>query len=71
MFSGAKQHAEKAPFSSNNQEKHTSVAKATTEFIGLMPGINPRPTAQISFSAGREALSFLDFYLIRNSQGRV
>jgi hypothetical protein len=32
-------------------EKRTSVAKATAEFIALTPGINPRPTTPLSFSA--------------------
>jgi hypothetical protein len=37
--------AEQGLFSGNKSEKHTSVAKATADSIGLMPGINPRPTA--------------------------
>jgi hypothetical protein len=56
--SGAKQAAEKVPFSSINQEKHTSVAKATADFIGFVPGINPRPTTRTSFSAACKARDF-------------
>jgi hypothetical protein len=39
------QAADKGLFSGRKSEKHTSVAKATADFIGFMPGINPRPTA--------------------------
>jgi hypothetical protein len=39
-------------------EKHTSGAKARMDFIGLMPGINPRPTARLSFSAACEVVPF-------------
>jgi len=31
--------------------KHTSTAKADNDSVGLVPGINPRPTARMSFSA--------------------
>jgi hypothetical protein len=53
--SGAKQAAEKGLRSSENPEEHTSGAKAHADAIGLLPGINPRPTAQLSFSAACKA----------------
>jgi hypothetical protein len=43
--------AEKGCFSGETPEKHASGAKARVDSIGLMPGINPRPTARLSFSA--------------------
>jgi hypothetical protein len=49
--SGVKEAAEKGRSSSKKAEKHTSGAKARVDSIGLMPGINPRPTARMSFSA--------------------
>jgi hypothetical protein len=62
LFCGAygttEQAAEKVPFPSNKQEKHTSVAKATAYFIGFIPGINPRPTTRMSFSASCEVMPF-------------
>src|ERR1017187_8150513 len=48
-FAGAKQTAEKHRFRCENDEKHTSVAKATAHSVGVTPGINPRPTAPIEF----------------------
>ena len=57
--SGAKQAAEKGHISGENFEKHTSGAEAHVDFIDFMPGINPRPTARISFSAACEARLFL------------
>src|ERR1035438_1222856 len=54
----AQQLVEKVPFPCIKQEKHTSVAKATADFIGFVPGINPRPTAQMSFSAADESRRF-------------
>jgi DNA-3-methyladenine glycosylase len=68
QFSGtAKQAAEKVSFSINKQKKHTSVAKATADFIGFMPGINPRPTARMSFSAACKAVPFQNIDLFRDS----
>jgi hypothetical protein len=40
---------EKARFQAKCPEKHTAGAKALIDFIGLMPGINPRPTARQGF----------------------
>jgi hypothetical protein len=48
-FSGAKQAAEKGRISGEELEKHTSRAEAHIDFIGFMPGINPRPTARMVF----------------------
>ncbi|MGA2349035.1 MAG: hypothetical protein ABSF70_01265 [Terracidiphilus sp.] len=45
----------KAGFLGEKTELHTSGAKAPADFIGLMPGINPRPTARPRFSAASEA----------------
>jgi 5-hydroxyisourate hydrolase-like protein (transthyretin family) len=45
------QAAEKHLLSSKKSEKHTSEAKAPIDSIGFIPGINPRPTARMSFSA--------------------
>ena len=53
--SGAKQAAEKGHISGENFEKHTSGAEAHVDFIDFMPGINPRPTARIGFSAACKA----------------
>jgi hypothetical protein len=41
--------AEKVCFSGKMPEKHASGAKARVDSIGLMPGINPRPTARQEF----------------------
>jgi len=38
-----------------NPEKHTSGAEARVHSIALVPGMNPRPTARMSFSAAFEA----------------
>jgi hypothetical protein len=54
-FAGAEQAAEKGRISGEKLEKHTSGAEAHIDFIGFMPGINPRPTARTSFSAACEA----------------
>jgi tRNA (guanine-N1)-methyltransferase len=52
---GAEEAAEKGWFSGKMPEKHTSGAKAPIDSIGFMPGINPRPTARLSFSAACKA----------------
>ena len=39
-------------------EKHTSEAKARDDFIALMSGINPGPTARTSFSASCKVVPF-------------
>ena len=41
--------AEKLGLSSENDEKHASGAKAHVHSLGFKPGINPRPTARMSF----------------------
>jgi hypothetical protein len=53
----AKQAAEKGQISGEKLEKHTSGAEAHIGFIGFMPGINPRPTARVSFFAACKARS--------------
>ena len=40
------------------REKHASVAKAIADCVAFMPGINPRPTARMSFSAACEVVRF-------------
>jgi ATP-dependent Lhr-like helicase len=51
----AERVAEKHETRAETDEKHTSVAKATDHSSSLMPGINPRPTARMSFTAANEA----------------
>jgi hypothetical protein len=46
-LAGAQQAAEKGQISGEKLEKHTSGAEAHIDFIGFMPGINPRPTVRI------------------------
>jgi ribosomal-protein-alanine N-acetyltransferase len=41
--------------SGNITEKHPSGAKAPVDSAGIMPGINPRPTARACSSAARQA----------------
>jgi len=55
MKSGPWEAAEKLLISPGKPEKHTSGAEAHVDFIGFMPGINPRPTARMSFSAACKA----------------
>jgi tRNA/rRNA methyltransferase len=52
---GAKEVAEKGWLSGEMPEKHTSGAKAPIDSIGFVPGIDPRPTARLSFSAACKA----------------
>jgi uncharacterized surface anchored protein len=52
---GAKQAAKIGQFWNEKPGNHTSGAKALVGLIGLMPGINPRPTARMSFSAACKA----------------
>ena len=54
-LAGPEQAAEKVLISPGKPEKHTSGAEAHVDFMGFMPGINPRPTARMSFSAACEA----------------
>jgi len=51
----AKQAAKKLEGRAETDEKRTSVAKATGHFEGLVPGMNPRPTARTSCSAACKA----------------
>ena len=51
VLNGALQAAEKGQFSGEQPEKRTSGAKAHVDSIGFLPGINPRPTTRMSFSA--------------------
>ena len=55
LASGAKQAAEKGHISGENLERHASGAEAHIDFIDFMPGINPRHTARIGFSAACKA----------------
>jgi len=52
---GLKEAAEKGHVSGQNLEKHAAGAKAHIDLIAFMPGVNPRPTAPMSFSASCEA----------------
>jgi len=52
---GAEWVAEKGWIWDGNGEKHTSAAEADIDSIGIVPGINPRPTARLSFSAACKA----------------
>jgi Flp pilus assembly protein TadG len=61
----AKQVAEKGLRSSENPEEHTPGAEAHADFIGLLPGINPRPTARLSFSAACKAQVDCDAFAAR------
>ena len=59
---GAEQAAEKDQFPDERPERRTSGAKAHIDSIGFLPGINPRPTARMSFSADCGApFNFWDF----------
>ena len=53
---GALHAAEKGLIQARNREKHTSEAKAPTDSVGFMPGINPQPTDRADFSAAFLAL---------------
>ena len=53
-FAPAVQAAEKGLRSSENPEEHTPGAEAHADSVGLLPGINPRPTARLSFSSACE-----------------
>jgi len=73
-LAGAKQAAEKRRLSRKIREKHTSGPKGRAHCAGFMSGINPGPTARLSFSAafkahlGYEAFSArLKSCLIQNS----
>ena len=54
-------------------KEHTSGAKALIDSVGLMPEINPRPTARLSFSAAGDALTYQSHPAARltDSHGRV
>jgi len=39
-------------------EEHTSGAKAHVDLMSLIPGMNPRPTARMSFSAACKVVPF-------------
>ena len=57
MLAGAEQAAERGLISGDSPQNNTSVAKATADSIVFVPGMNPRPTARMSFSADCEARS--------------
>ena len=52
------QVAEKGLITDEESEKCTSGAKAHVDLIGVLPGINLRPTARMSFSAAYEVVPF-------------
>jgi hypothetical protein len=54
-MSRPQQAAEKSLFCGEKAEKHTAVAEALVDLIGLMPGINPRPTTRTNFSAAHQS----------------
>jgi hypothetical protein len=51
----ARQAAEKGLSAGEFPEEQAAGAKAHVDSIGLLPGINPRPTARLSFSAACKA----------------
>jgi hypothetical protein len=55
--------AEKGLGWTENPEKHTPGAEAHADSIGLLPGINPPPTARLSFSAAWEVVPFQNIKL--------
>jgi hypothetical protein len=58
IYGTTKEVAEKGLLPSKMPEKHTSGAKAHVDSIGFIPGINPRPTARMSFSAACKVVPF-------------
>ena len=68
--SGAKQAAEEVLISPGKPEKHTSGAEAHVDVIGFVPGINPRPTARMSFSAACKAHGFMRYLAARRPRPR-
>jgi hypothetical protein len=61
LIGTTEQAAEKGLVLGETRQKHTSGAEALVDLIGFMPGINPRPTARTSFSAGCEVVPFRTF----------
>ena len=57
--SGAKQAAEKGLILGKTWQEHTSRAEARIDSIDFIPGMNPRPTDRLSFSATCKARWFL------------
>jgi hypothetical protein len=55
----AKQLAEKVRFSIRNPRSIPQGLKPRIYSIGVMPGMNPRPTARMSFSASCKAVPLL------------
>jgi hypothetical protein len=53
-----KQAAEKGLVLIENREKHASGAKALLILLAFVPGINPRPTGRMSFSAACKVVPF-------------
>jgi hypothetical protein len=51
IYGTTKQAAEKGLFSGKKSEKHTSVAKATTDSNGFTRGLKPPSPSELSFSA--------------------
>lgn len=47
-------------FCAGRSEEHAAGAEAHVCVVGLMPGMSPRPTARMSFSAGCEAAAGLE-----------
>jgi len=55
FFSGAEQAAEKGLIPGEMWQKRTTGTEVSADSIGFIPGMNPRPTARVSFSAACEA----------------
>jgi len=57
-YGTAEQLAEKVRFSIRNPKNIPQGLKPRIDSIGVMPGMNPRPTARMSFSVSCEAVPF-------------
>ena len=58
LLAGAKQAREKGVIVEEIGGKYTTGAKARVDYIGFIPGINPRPTTRMGFSAACKARAF-------------
>ena len=65
FYGTSKEAAEEGLILGESDKKHTSVAKATAFSIGFIPGINPRPTARVRFSASCKAVPFQNSRTVR------
>ena len=69
--SGAEQTREKGSDAERTNEERTAGAKAHVDFAGLLPGINPRPTARMSLLPARMSFSAACKGLPSQDAGRV